>query len=205
MKIGIFGGSFNPPHNMHKDIVLELLKQNYLDKIICIPTGDNYAKSYLLPIKDRIEMLKLMFKDNDKINISAIELDGSLYTWDTMNFYQKKYPEDELFFICGMDNLAELSTWHRYEDILKKFKLVVIKRDTDEDDAEAALELYEKYKDRIEVANVKARKISSTFIRGEIIKNGITENLNDMLDEDVKEYMSKVEYGKYWETSKWDM
>ena len=60
------------------------------------------------------------------------------------------------------------------------------------------MELYEKYKDRIEVANVKARKISSTFIRGEIIKNGVTENLNDILDDDVKEYMKKVEYGKYW-------
>lgn len=202
MKIGIFGGSFNPPHNMHKDIVLELLKQDYLDKIICIPTGDNYAKSCLLPIKDRIEMLKLMFKGNEKVNISAIELDGSLYTWDTMNFYQKKYPYDELFFICGMDNLAELSTWHRYEDILKKFKLVVIKRDTDEDDAEAALELYEKYKDRIEVANVKARKISSTFVRNEILKEGVTEELKDSLDLEVIEYIKNIDYGKYWNVIK---
>lgn len=202
MKIGIFGGSFNPPHNMHKDIVLELLKQDYLDKIICIPTGDNYAKSCLLPIKDRIEMLKLMFKGNEKVNISAIELDGSLYTWDTMNFYQKKYPDDELFFICGMDNLAELSTWHRYEDILKKFKLVVIKRDTDEDEAEAALELYEKYKDRIEVANVKARKISSTFVRNEILKEGVTEELKDSLDLEVIEYIKNIDYGKYWNVIK---
>ena len=202
MKIGIFGGSFNPPHNMHKDIVLELLKQDYLDKIICIPTGDNYAKSCLLPIKDRIEMLKLMFKGNEKVNISAIELDGSLYTWDTMNFYKKKYPEDELFFICGMDNLAELSTWHRYEDILKNFKLVVIKRDTDEDDAEAALELYEKYKDRIEVANVKARKISSTFVRNEILKEGVTEELKDSLDSEVVEYIKNIDYGKYWNAIK---
>ena len=202
MKIGIFGGSFNPPHNMHKDIVLELLKQDYLDKIICIPTGDNYAKSCLLPIKDRIEMLKLMFKGNEKVNISAIELDGSLYTWDTMNFYQKKYPYDELFFICGMDNLAELSTWHRYEDILKKFKLVVIKRDTDEDDAEAALELYENYKDRIEVANVKARKISSTFVRNEILKEGVTEELKDSLDLEVIEYIKNIDYGKYWNVIK---
>ena len=202
MKIGIFGGSFNPPHNMHKDIVLELLKQDYLDKIICIPTGDNYAKSCLLPIKDRIEMLKLMFKGNEKVNISAIELDGSLYTWDTMNFYQKKYPDDELFFICGMDNLAELSTWHRYEDILKKFKLVVIKRDTDEDDAEAALELYEKYKDRIEVANVKARKISSTFVRNEILKEGVTEELKNSLDSEVIEYIKNIDYGKYWNVIK---
>ncbi len=199
MRIGIFGGSFNPPHNMHKDIVLELLKQNYLDKVICIPTGDNYEKSCLLPRRDRIEMLKLMFENNDKISISAIELDGSLYTWDTMNFYQKKFSEDELFFICGMDNLAELSTWHRYEDILKKFKLVVIKRDTDEEDAEAALELYEKYKNRIEVANVKARNISSTAIRENILKNGINESLKEMIDENIVKYLSGIEYRKYWE------
>ena len=143
-----------------------------------------------------------MFNGNEKVNISAIELDGSLYTWDTMNFYQKKYPDDELFFICGMDNLAELSTWHRYEDILKKFKLVVIKRDTDEDDAEAALELYEKYKDRIEVANVKARKISSTFVRNERLKEGVTEELKDSLDLEVIEYIKNIDYGKYWNVIK---
>ena len=115
-----------------------------------------------------------------------------------MNFYQTKYPEDELFFICGMDNLAELSTWHRYEDILKKFRLVVIKRDTDEGDAEAALSLYEKYKDRIEVANIKARKISSTFVRSEILKGGVTEELSESLDEEVIEYIKKLSYDKYW-------
>ena len=44
MKIGIFGGSFNPPHNMHKNISIELLEKGYLDKIFYVPTGDSYNK-----------------------------------------------------------------------------------------------------------------------------------------------------------------
>ena len=45
MKIGIFGGSFNPPHNMHKNIALELIEHGYLDKVIYVPTGDSYEKN----------------------------------------------------------------------------------------------------------------------------------------------------------------
>lgn len=198
MRIGIFGGSFNPPHNMHEDIVLELLRQKYLDKIICVPTGDDYAKSYLLPITNRIEMLKRMFEDNEAVEISDIESTGFLYTWETMNYYGEKYPEDEIFFICGMDNLAELSTWHMYEEILENYKLIVVKRETEE--SEAALEMYKKYIDRIEIANIKARSVSSTCIRNEIIKNGFSSRIHECMDERVINYLKKIEYGKYWNT-----
>ena len=58
MKIGIFGGSFNPPHNMHLGIALELIKDKYLDKVIYVPTGDNYNKIGLISFKDRLNMLK---------------------------------------------------------------------------------------------------------------------------------------------------
>jgi hypothetical protein len=64
------------------------------------------------------------------------------------------------------------------------------------------LELYEKYKDRIEVANVKARKISSTFVRNEILKEGVTEELKDSLDLEVIEYIKNIDYGKYWNVIK---
>ena len=53
MKVGIFGGSFNPPHKMHKRIGLELIKKGYVDKIIYVPVQDNYNKKDLLPFKDR--------------------------------------------------------------------------------------------------------------------------------------------------------
>ena len=196
MRIGIFGGSFNPPHNMHEDIVLELLRQKYLDKIICVPTGDDYAKSYLLPITNRIEMLKCMFEDNEAVEISDIESTGFLYTWETMNYFEEKYPNDELFFICGMDNLAELPRWHMYERLLEEYKLIVVKRETEE--SEAALEMYQKYIDRIEIANIKARSVSSTLIRNEIMNNGFSDRTHEWMDERVAKYLKEIEYGKYW-------
>ncbi len=52
MKIGIFGGCFNPPHNMHKDIGLNLIKKKYLDRVIYVPTGDQYQKEELIPAKE---------------------------------------------------------------------------------------------------------------------------------------------------------
>ncbi len=65
MKIGIFGGSFNPPHNMHQKIALTLIKKGYVDKIIFVPTGAKYSyKNNLLEPKIRYEMLKLLCQNN---------------------------------------------------------------------------------------------------------------------------------------------
>ena len=60
MKIGIFGGTFNPPHNMHKNIAVNLIKNNYLDKVIFVPTGNRYNKKDIIDFKDRYNMVKLM-------------------------------------------------------------------------------------------------------------------------------------------------
>ena len=57
MKIGIFGGSFNPPHKIHQKIANYLVKNNYLDKVIFVPTGSNYEKPYLASEQDRYNML----------------------------------------------------------------------------------------------------------------------------------------------------
>ena len=121
MKIGIFGGSFNPPHKMHKNIVKSLIKKGYIDKAIVVPTADNYEKAFLLKGIDRYNMLKQMFKDDKDIYISPYEIEGHLYTINTLNYFHKKYPKAELYFICGTDNLAYLNSWHKYEEILKKY------------------------------------------------------------------------------------
>ena len=71
MKIGIFGGSFNPPHNMHINIGEELIKQGYLDKIIFVPTGIKYKyKSNLLPNENRFDMLKILTQKNKNFSVS---------------------------------------------------------------------------------------------------------------------------------------
>ena len=75
MKIGIFGGSFNPPHKVHRQIVETLKKQGYVDKIIIVPTGLHYEyKSNLVDNRHRLDMLHLLFYDLDYVSISDYEM-----------------------------------------------------------------------------------------------------------------------------------
>lgn len=71
MKIGIFGGSFNPPHKAHFQIAKEILNQGLVDRIIFVPTGNRYNKKDLIPNKYRYEMLKMMTR-KEKISLSPI-------------------------------------------------------------------------------------------------------------------------------------
>lgn len=90
MKIGIFGGSFNPPHNMHENIALNLIANGYVDKVIYVPTGDNYNKKGLVSFCDRYEMVLLMTNNNPNLEISSIgNNDEYKYTYQTLDYFQK--------------------------------------------------------------------------------------------------------------------
>lgn len=186
MKIGIFGGSFNPPHKMHKKIALDLIKKHYLDIIIFVPTGSKYKyKNNLLSDKVRLEMLKLMCIDNKDLDVSDYELkDHIVYTYDTLDYFKNKYKDDEIFFICGTDNLSYIDKWKKGEDILSNNKLLVIKRNTF--DITLLLKKYKDYKDNIIVADIEENEISSTKIREMIYNNKRAE---DYLDESVYSYI----------------
>ena len=186
MKIGIFGGSFNPPHKMHKEIAIELIKKHYVDKVIFVPTGSKYKyKNNLLSDKVRLEMLELMCRDNNNLEVSDYELkEHVVYTYETLNYFRNKYKDDEIYFICGTDNLSYIDKWKKGEDILSNNKLLVIKRNTF--DINTLLEKYKDYKDNIIVTDIKESEISSTKIREMIYNNKRTE---DYLDDSVYSYI----------------
>lgn len=186
MKIGIFGGSFNPPHKIHKTIAIELIKKHYVDKVIFVPTGSKYKyKNNLLSDKARLEMLELMCRDNNNLEVSDYELkEHVVYTYETLDYFKNKYKDDEIYFICGSDNLSYIDKWKRGEDILSNNKLLVIKRNTF--DINTLLEKYKDYKDNIIVTDIKENEISSTKIREMIYNNKRTE---DYLDDSVYSYI----------------
>lgn len=186
MKIGIFGGSFNPPHKMHKKIAIELIKKHYLDKVIFVPTGSKYKyKNNLLSDKVRLEMLKLMCIDNKDLDVSDYELkDHLVYTYETLNYFKNKYKDDEIYFICGTDNFSYVDKWERGIYVLSNNKFLVIKRNTD--DINILLEKYKDYKDNIIVTEIEENEISSTKIREMIYNNKRAE---DYLDESVYSYI----------------
>ncbi len=188
MKIGILGGSFNPPHKMHENMALELVNKHYVDKIIYVPTGSKYKyKNNLLPDKYRYEMLRLITLKDNRFEVSDYELkDEVVYTYQTLAYFKELYPNDEIYFICGADNLSYMDKWMNGIDILSNNKILVIKRETD--NLEDILKKFEAYKDNIIVTLVEPKDLSSTFIR-ENIKND--EILKDLLDQDVLSYIKE--------------
>ena len=190
MKIGIFGGSFNPPHKMHKEIANELIKKGYVDKIIFVPTGSKYEyKNNLESNEVRYTMLSLMCCKEKDITISKYELqDKPIYTYQSLDHFQRRHQDDEVYFICGTDNLSYMDQWKRGKYILENYKILVIKRETD--DIEPLLEKYKKYKENIVVTDVKEQKLSSTYIREEI-KKGNYRNIKKYVDRKVYRYIRK--------------
>ena len=132
MRIGIFGGCFNPPHKMHKDIAINLIKNNYVDKVIYVPTGNKYKKSDLVDAKIRYNMVKIMIEGYDNLEVSDYEIKNNLtYTYQTLNYFKNKYKDDEIYFICGTDNLKEITTWRNYKYILSNLSSSLIRNNLD--------------------------------------------------------------------------
>lgn len=189
MRIGIFGGSFNPPHKMHEDIAKFFIDQDILDKVIFVPTGSKYKyKTNLVPDIDRYNMVKLITDKNDHFEVSDFELkDNAVYTCETLEHFSYEYPDDEIFFICGLDNLSYIDSWKNAEYILNYFKILVIRRNTD--DLDEVLNRLHKYRKNIIVVDKESEDISSTLIRG----NLIDDKVRDFLDPDVYKYIKEKE------------
>ena len=187
MKIGIFGGSFNPPHNMHKNIALNLINNGYVDKIIYIPTGDSYNKKGLINFQDRYNMVNLMIKDYNNLSLSNIgNNENYKYTYQTLDYFKEKYKTEEIYFVCGTDNLNDFNNWKEYEYILKNYKLLVIRRNND--NLNKIIKKFEKYKDNIIIIDMKMNNLSSTYIR-EKIRN--EEKVLEYIDEKVYSYIKE--------------
>lgn len=136
-KTAIFGGTFNPVHNEHISLTKRAIEFLGVDKIIVIPTFIPPHKSVkLLPAENRLEMLKLAFKDCPAVEISDYEIknQGKSYSYVTVEHF-KRLLDGELFFIVGGDMLKDFKTWKNPERILQNATLVAVKRqgfDTDE-------------------------------------------------------------------------
>lgn len=133
MKLGFFGGSFNPPHNGHKKIIKNCV--NHFNKCLIIPnkvSPDKIQKSSINSLH-RIEMLNLLF-DKDKVEIDLFEInskDDISYTCNTIKYLKDKYYDCSLTMILGEDQLVDLKKWYNYEYIIKNVNIFCFKRFTE--------------------------------------------------------------------------
>lgn len=181
MRLGVYVGSFNPPHKGHIDVVNYLINNNYVDEVLIVPTGNYWDKQDLVDIKHRIRMLK--FFENEKVHVDTLHNDIP-YTYLLMREIAKEY-DASLYLIIGADNIINFDKWKNYEELLN-YKIIVMNRD--DLDINKYLEKYKK--DNFIVLNdYPSIKVSSTDIRANLD--------NGQLDAKVLKYIEKNNlYGK---------
>lgn len=132
MRIGILGGSFDPPHFAHLLIAEQAREQLGLDKVLFIPAFIPPHKQSEAGAKpsERFRMVQLAIRGNRHFETSRIELNrkGISYTVDTLNGLKQKQPEAEFFIIVGSDNLTDFRDWKSPQEILEKATLAVYER-----------------------------------------------------------------------------
>ena len=192
-QIVVFGGCFNPPLNSHFLLAQQLINEyDKIEKIIFVPVNSKYQKVDLISNEHRYQMLKLVCDQNEKFEVSRIEIDSprQLYTIETLLSLQEKYRNYEVAFLLGSDNLKELSTWQRPEELIKKFSIYVNKRAEDDIEEIIASDNFLKRNQNQLVLSKNEIKtnLSSSFVRRKI-KEG--KSIKYLAPEEVILYITK--------------
>ena len=195
-KIGFFGGTFNPIHNAHLRIAQEAKERFGLDRMLLVPSGFSWMKDpkEIASREDRLRMAELAAEECEGFEVSTIETDqeGPTYSCETLQKLKALYPEDEICFIIGADQLMILEQWKKPEEIFRLATILVADRggfDRQEMEDKAA-ELMERYGARIFIYHMEASELSSTDLR-EQIRNG--EDIRGCVPDKVAEYIEKKE------------
>jgi nicotinate-nucleotide adenylyltransferase len=132
MKVGIFGGSFNPAHLGHFQIVREIFKQKLVDRLIIVPAHQNPLKAHapILPETLRWEILVKTFAEFDCVEISDVEIKVKelSYTHKTIDYFQSEFPKAQLNLIMGEDTFQSFHMWAHPEKIMAATTLLVFPR-----------------------------------------------------------------------------
>lgn len=128
MRLGIFGGTFDPVHNLHLFIAESARRLESLDRVIFVPTNNvHYRDKAAASAEQRCEMLALAIASNDRFALDRSDLEEGAtgYTADLLPRLHAQYPDDSFVFVTGADSLAE-SSWVRFEEVLESLEAFVI-------------------------------------------------------------------------------
>ncbi len=191
MRLGVFGGSFNPPHIGHVLLGVDAIEALRLDKIIVVPANANPLKGHnpggASPIQ-RLEMTRLAFSGDPRFEVSDMEIGrgGLSYTVDTLEELSAKNEGAELVLIVGMDSVATFGKWARPDRIQELATIAVLMRS--DDAANRGVDKGKDLKLPAGAAMVTPRRIdvSSSEIRGRIqagrsIKGFVAESVEEFI------------------------
>ncbi|MBQ1746519.1 MAG: nicotinate-nucleotide adenylyltransferase, partial [Muribaculaceae bacterium] len=164
MKIGIFGGSFNPIHSGHAIIAHHIISSGAVDRLWLMVSPVNPLKVGLeqqVADTDRLRMVEMVTRPLENVETSAFEftMPKPSYTIDTLNALQAKFPDDEFYLVTGADNWVIFERWRNSEEILAKYHLLVYPR------LGYDVVIPEELRDRVTLVDAPIIELSSTAVR----------------------------------------
>lgn len=186
MRIGLFGGTFNPVHSGHVNLVKNFKEKLSLDKVLVIPTAQPPHKEAkeLVSSQDRINMCRLAFGDLAEISDIEISRGGKSYTVETLRELKKIYKDDEFYFLVGSDMLLSFKRWYRWEEILTMCTLCATDRNNEQSCKEADKDFFEK----IIFCDFEKTVVSSSEVREKLEKG---ESVLSLLPSEVYDYIKE--------------
>ena len=185
MKIGLFGGSFNPVHNAHVKLASTICREAGLDEVWFMVTPHNPLKRQegLMDEKDRLAMVRIALEKEPDLKASDYEfhLERPSFTWNTLQHLSKDYPTDEFYIIIGGDNWEIFNHWAHHEEILRDYHIIVYPRKDSLMDTTSL-------PPSVSIIRMPEMDISSTMIR-EMLRNG--EDISPYVSPNVAEYLHK--------------
>ncbi len=130
LRVGLFGGSFNPPHDGHREASLLVLRRLQLDRIWWLVSPANPLKDAreLAPLAVRVEAARRV-SQHPRIKVTAIETSiGSAYTFDTISYLKRRCPGVHFVWLMGADNFRYFDRWQRWRDIARLIPIAIIDR-----------------------------------------------------------------------------
>lgn len=131
MRIGLYGGSFNPPHAAHRLVADQAMKRLDLDRVWWLVTPGNPLKSGngLPPVATRVALARQRIARRPQFHVTGFEEDiGARFSHDAIVWLQRRYPQVHFVWIIGGDSLATLHRWRQWRDIMQRIPVAVIDR-----------------------------------------------------------------------------
>jgi nicotinate-nucleotide adenylyltransferase len=193
MKIGIFGGSFDPVHLEHISLVRAAIESLELDKLIVVPahTPPHKRNKILSSDEDRLALCRIAFQDIPSVQVSDYEIcrGGTSYSYLTCRHFSEEYPNAKLFFLVGTDMLRNFPLWRNPEEILSLATLAVCARaEADGWEQQEQRAFFARYGKNFEVIRYNGKDVSSTRAR---VYAAAGEDITPLVGERVAAYIQE--------------
>lgn len=133
MRLGIFGGTFDPPHIGHLLAAVDAVERLTLDRLVLVPASVQPLKSdsRVADAQHRLAMTRLLVEDDDRFAVDPLEIEraGLSFSVDTLRTFAQRYPSDERFFLVGADVLQTFERWREPAEVLRLATMVVMTRE----------------------------------------------------------------------------